>query len=545
MTTPQPKLNWAPRIVPDWLLAAVLIMVRRMTHLDRWAAAARDPRGGYVHQPVKTAVASLLVTVAHYTTALVTIIDQVQQGLPPTYQAALGIKPHGAPTRMQREDVDYTSPNPKVNWHESPRYTKPQEGLNRLFSNLGDAVCYSEYHSSELPDREREAHRALQPLVLDDVVGGWFPPLPLPLALTVDATGIRAFSRPRKDPDFDWVYQTPTGRDDVDKIWGAYGCVLAGVNPRGHYPYPAVVLSFRLPLPHEGHNLDLVALDSIDAWLSRGGTGLPVVSDSLYPNKQRWSYNLAQRGCTMVGDLQTNDAGIKSTPVADTVIADGGLHCAYAGVRDLPSPKQRGAALVDYLMANSYRRQFAVRTRLVTPTHIEIECPAQAGTAICALWSAKDPSQSAKPRIAAPPSARTAPDICRGPVTVARTAKWVNKIWSPYYYGSPEWRLLWEAGRPRAEAIFGTLFSENGQRATVGITKWAGQARVSIVYAAALAVQNLFLLRTWWEEQAVRDALPSDVRARLESEPLLWPTEALSALLPELLHLPSGTRSSR
>jgi hypothetical protein len=105
----------------------------------------------------------------------------------------------------------------------------------------------------------------------------------------------------------------------------------------------------------------------------------------------------------------------------------------------------------------------------------------------------------------------------------------------PYYYGGEDWRRHWETGRPRAEGVFGYLFGDNTRRATVGVTNWVGQARTSLIYAAALAVQNLLLLRTWWYGTSAREMLPAEHRRELEQDPLLWPWDDLAALLPDLL----------
>lgn len=519
--------NWKPVLVDPSDVASALLMTLRMRSLPEWSLRARhETRGRPQRRTIEGSLASLLVAIRTEHRAQVTVVDRVQQGFPQPVRDALGMPTHRPPELVQ-----------EAQHAQHRRYSAPQESLGRHFESLNRQLEASPFFGHYLTDEERAENYEWQHRVYDDVVAGWLPPLPAPDLLTTDATGIRSFARPWKDPDFAAIHQTPTLRDPASRIYGASGTILTGANLPGHPQYPPVAFGFRLPLPPEKDDLDLVALELLDScWLGRGNPPVPVVADAYYPHKTDWSLNLAHRGCGMIGDLQEQDRGRKPD-VMGAALIDACLHCPFARYReDLPSPKQEGQALRDYQAANRYRANFSCQVISESRETITLICPAQAGLVRCARWPKTDRLGDRFPRVDHPPPMNVVgPEVCRGPITVPRTTRWIRKTWMPYYFGGDEWRAYWSAGRPRAEGEFGYLFGSNGLDAGVGVTNWVGQARTGLVYACALAVQNLDLLRAWWVTTTARDTMPEPYRSALEADPLLWPTERQAALLPQLL----------
>ena len=524
MTSNPHNPNWVSQPAAPFDVASALLMAARMRTLPEWESRARpDPRGRRQPRSAAGSIASLLITLKVKRAAQLTLVDRVQQGLDPPVREALGIASHSAPL---------LHPAPPG---RTARYGKPHEGLGRHLDRLNRQLEASPYFGAKLSDDQRAENYEWQHRVYDDIVAGWLPRLPPPDLLTVDATGIRGYARPGKDPDFSWVHQTPTHRDPVATIYGGHGSALTAVNLPGHIPYPLLTLAFRLPLPPENHHLDLVALQLLDSWLARGNPPAIMVTDSLYPHLRDWSLNLAGRGCGMIGDLQRQDAGRKGS-VKGAALIDGCLHCPFARYRDdLPSPRQEGQALADYQAANEYRARFACQVVAETPSTLTLICPAQARLVRCPLWPDSMRLGDRYPDVDDPPASANAPEVCRGPITVPRTTKWIRKIWMPFYYGGDTWRTYWSAGRTRAEEDFGLLFGDNAQHATVGLTNWVGQARTGLIYALDLALGNLHVVRKWWTTPGVPELLPDTYVRQLEADPLLWPQERLVALLPTIL----------
>jgi hypothetical protein len=522
MTDHTPHPNWAPLSSSPAIWELCTQLTNRVDSFDEWSRRTRDPRGRTQHHALRVTVTSLLVTMYQTRRAQVSLIDRIQQGLAAHDRYRLGIPSHGPP--ILKREKQRGKPR---------RWSKPHEPLIRRLSAMCDAIDYSPVYQSKLTDDERRSRREFQHRVLDDLVSGWFiGRIPYPEMLTHDATGIRGFARRGKDPDFKVVHQTATGRDDVKFISGSLGCILGGAALPSSVPFPHVALSYRLPPHDETDNAAAIALEMIDRWRERGGPGLPLVGDSLYGHAEDLSLNLGRRGCALVTGLQTTDAGRKWPDPHGSALIDGCPHCPYTDLRtDLLLPKPNEPELDrEFRDAIHLRQKFACEAVEETSEQITFICPAQAGKVRCPMWpDLASPSDFSLPRVECPPaSVADAPPVCRGPITVSREAKWIRKIWMPFYYGGDEWHRYWSAGRPAAEGLFGCLFGDNVQDADVGVTNWVGQARTALVYAAALAVVNVQMLRLWFADPAIRAALPEPVVRQLECDPLLLPLDELT-----------------
>lgn len=441
--------------------------------------------------------------------------------------------------------------------------------FTRRFARLD----YTVERAADLSDPERERRKRVLADLSDAMLGATLPPRPNDASdYALDGTGIWAHEKsPRSAPAInEHIDNHEEDREDIladgagegaadgaeaapptttrgskgasDAGWGVKTAKDGGRESYYGYqaqawvripeqwgtgsqrPEPMLVERLILRAAHE----DIVepCFETMDRMLADGLkiTGLAVDRHYSYKSYSRWLRRLLTMGIRQCADMHVNDQGFRDW---DGIrIAAGWAHCPCTpdnlGVIKSPDVDATYEEVEAFQARIGERQNYAAQrvSPLDANGKVRFRCPARNGTVGCSrvAGTLATAVELGLPIIHEPPPETTAPRICKQDTVQLHIqnddqAK-AMKMHQKHYWGTRAWRNDFNR-RTYVEGWFGVLKSATATGLNRGSHQFNGLATSTLIMAAAAAVTNMRLLRTWHSETGLGD----------ETHPLLQPDE--------------------
>lgn len=243
-----------------------------------------------------------------------------------------------------------------------------------------------------------------------------------------------------------------------------------------------------------------------------------------YKSYMRWVRRLLAMGIRQIADMHANDQGFRDW---DGIrMAAGWAHCPctpdHLGVINGLEVDATDEEIEAFEARIDERQRYAAQrvAPLDAAGRVRFRCPARNGTVGCPRIEGTVAAavELGMPIIQDAPPDETAPRICVQETVQLRVENEdqarAMKMHQKHYWGTPEWRRDFNR-RTYVEGWFGVLKSSTATGLNRGSHQFYGLATSTLVMAAAAAVTNMRLLRTWHAETGLGD----------DTHPLLQPDE--------------------